>query len=203
MKKRKVLVIGNGPSIKDEKRGHFIDSFDGEICRFNSFRFQDSKTGEDLREYTGERCDMWVTTDCFPKWAKMYDYKRVFYMSFDMSPEEQKFLTFKEIIPKAEKIPRWAWNQTGDRMGFSGCSSGAIAVYYFQTLYEEVHLYGFDFFQGATHHYGDTVGSGTLHKADFEKRYFMQMIVDGTAHPFCDYLGTDVVTRAKEYLSNG
>ena len=82
-------------------------------------------------------------------------------------------------------------------MGFSGCSSGAIAVNYLQTLYERVFIYGFDFFQGDEHHYGDNVGRGKLHKPQHELVYFMRLILEGKIIPFSDYLGADIIDKAK------
>ena len=89
-----ILVIGNGPSAAKKVLGAEIDAFQGDVCRFNSFRLEDARTGEDYRDRVGSKCNVWVTCDVFPRWRDMFEYKRVYYMSFDMNPEEEKFLRF-------------------------------------------------------------------------------------------------------------
>jgi len=119
----------------------------------------------------------------------MFAYEWVYYLSFDMDPLEQKFLTFKEQVPNAEKIPREIWSKCGSDMGFTGCSSGAVVLTHLLRYYPEVHIYGFDFFQSRQHHYGDTVKKGLLHKAPYEKRFFEDLIAAGRVVPLNDYLG--------------
>jgi hypothetical protein len=50
---RRVLLIGNGPSILDHPVGQQIDAFNGPVVRFNEFVLVPV-------EYTGTRTDLWV-----------------------------------------------------------------------------------------------------------------------------------------------
>ena len=50
---KRVLLVGNGPSILDKPMGHDIDTFDGEVVRFNEFVLEPA-------EYTGTRTDLWL-----------------------------------------------------------------------------------------------------------------------------------------------
>ena len=50
---KRVLLVGNGPSVLDKPLGHVIDAFDGLVVRFNEFIL-------DPAAYTGLRTDVWI-----------------------------------------------------------------------------------------------------------------------------------------------
>jgi hypothetical protein len=111
-------------------------------------------------------------------------------MSFSHAQDEPKFLKFKEQMPNAEKMQRSSWNIAGRMMGWTGTSSGAVAAIHFQTIYDNVYIYGFDFFQGSKHHYGDTVSAGNLHRGQHEAFMFRTLMTQGKVIPFQDYYPT-------------
>jgi len=176
-----ILLIGNGPSARLSEAGAAIDSFDGPVLRFNTFRLNGHTT------FVGSRCDMWATTDNFPAWQGLFEYERVFFMSFNTDPKNPKFLSFKEQMPKAEMLPRWAWMGCADVMGYTGTSSGAVVAFYMALFCQKVWLYGFDFFQTQQHHYGDNVAPGNLHKGEHESAFFRKLYALGRVGFFEDY----------------
>jgi len=176
-KASKVLLVGNGPSVLDRKLGAEIDAFDGPVVRFNSYRIP----GYD--EYVGTRTDIWVTCDAFPAWWK--DYQKVICCSYHRSQDNKILVKLRERY-QCDHFPEWAWDGVMNRMNFNAPSSGAVATEYFAKDHR-VYLYGFDFFAGDKHHYGDTV-DGCHHQGVKELEYFMGLMQDGKVIPFHDYL---------------
>lgn len=172
----KILLIGNGPSATNQKLGKEIDEFPI-VVRFNSYRT------EGYEEYVGSKTDIWITTDIFPAWHK--EYKEVVLCSFNRSPDNSLLLKMKEYYPDTHNFPEWAWEETVKAMGFSAPSTGAVAVTYFKDY--EIYIYGFNFFAGQKHHYGDKV-KACHHSARREMEYFRRLMVEGKVRPFHDYL---------------
>ncbi len=61
--RRKALLMGNGPSIMDNKLGNAIDSFDGTVVRLNNFMIAGYEAN------VGTRCDLWITARSW-EWGK-------------------------------------------------------------------------------------------------------------------------------------
>ena len=61
----KILIIGNGPSILENKYGKIIDSDKWDVVmRFNRWeKDDDGKEWVDKNEYVGKRCDYWMIND--------------------------------------------------------------------------------------------------------------------------------------------
>lgn len=174
----KVLLIGNGPSARSMKLGQEIDEFDGKVVRFNTYRIPGHE------DYVGTRTDIWVACDIFPAWHK--EYEEVFLCSFNRKPDNPLLLKMQRYYPKAHNFPEWAWQYTMETMQFSAPSSGAVAAGYFQNE-NEVYIYGFDFFGGERHHYGDDL-SGCHHNAEKEKQYFHKLIESNRVVPLNQYV---------------
>jgi len=171
---QKTILIGNGPSALSKKLGKEIDEFDT-VVRFNTYRI------EGFEEYVGTKTDIWVTTDIFPAWHK--DYKEVILCSYNRREDNRTVLKMKEYYPQAHNFPEWSWQETIKLMGFSAPSSGAVAAVYFKNVY----IYGFDFFAGDRHHYGDKI-EACHHNAKYEMEYFRKLITGGKIISFHNYL---------------
>jgi len=165
----KILLIGNGSSAIKQEMGDAIDAFPL-VCRFNSYRIPS------FEKYVGTKTDIWVACDIFPAWHK--EYLKVYLCSFARNADNPLFIKMKGFYPDCEMFPEWAWQEAFKEMGYHAPSSGAVATTFFMRDYE-VYIYGFDFFSGEKHHYGDSVPMGTNHKADKEKPYFERLLKDG------------------------
>lgn len=176
-----ILLIGNGPSVTKLKMGSAIDGFPL-VARFNSFRLNG------FSEYVGSNCHIWITCDFFPAYQKLYNYKEIFYVSFNHRLDNPEFLAFKTQVPIAQMFPDWVWKETCNLMEYDAPSSGAVAAYYFSKLYKVVYLYGFDFFQREQHHYGDKVERGPNHRPDKELEFFKRLMREEDVLQFRDTL---------------
>jgi len=174
---QKILLIGNGPSVLNRKLGEEIDKFPL-VCRFNAYRIKD------FENHVGTKTDIWVACDVFPAWHK--DYQKVICCSFHRSQDNGVLVKLREKYPDCDHFPEWAWEETIKNIGYSAPSSGAVASTYFCKDYE-VYIYGFDFFSGEKHHYGDEIDA-CHHNAKHEMEYFRKLIMDGKVIPFHDYL---------------
>ena len=176
-KMQKILLIGNGPSAASMRLGKEIDEFDGDVVRFNTYRIKGNE------KHVGTRTDRWIATDIFPAWHK--EYKEVILCNFSRKPDNPLVLKMKTYYPEAHNFPEWAWQETMKLMNFSAPSSGAVAAMYFKD--KQVYIYGFDFFSGKKHHYGDNLNA-CHHNARKEVEYFTKLMSSGKVVPFHDYL---------------
>jgi len=174
---QKILLIGNGPSVLSRELGEEIDKFPL-VCRFNTYRI------EGFEKHVGTKTDIWVTCDVFPAWHK--EYQKVICCSFHRSQDNGVLIKLRKKYSECDHFPEWAWEETIKGIGYSAPSSGAVAVTYFSKDYE-VYIYGYDFFSGEKHHYGDEIDA-CYHNAKHEMEYFRRLIMDGRVIPFHDYL---------------
>jgi len=174
---REILLIGNGPSAVESERGLEIDDFDT-VARFNAFRI------EGFEKYVGTKCDIWVTCVLLKDWYYIYSYDEVYYISFDLDPKEKLFLEMKKDLPITRKIDPAIIREVQRIGGYGGMSSGAIMAYYAATIYDKVHLYGFDHFQKEKHHYGDGGKKGDIHVAEHELALFDHLFSTGKVSRF-------------------
>ena len=175
---REIILVGNGPSVLNRKLGKEIDKFPL-VVRFNAF------LTKGYEEYVGTKTDYWVTCDIHPRWHK--DYEKVILCSFSRQQDNHILKALRLKYPDCDHFPEQTWQKVLKDMNFLAPSSGAVAVTYFIESYK-VHLYGFDFFAGQTHHYGDKVIAGPNHSPQHEFEYFRKLIVSGKVIPFHKYL---------------
>ena len=163
---KRVLLIGNGPAALSKEMGQAIDTFDGEVVRFNNYNTNG------YSKYVGTRTDIWVT--CERNVTQMQkQHKKRYFISW-----RQDEATAKTVIDtKAERIPRDIMMQTIDTMGFHVPSSGAMTTEFFLSEGYEVWLWGFDFLcQRRQHHYNkDGQERGQGHDEWKEWEYFHKL----------------------------
>ena len=147
----KILIIGNGPSILENKYGKIIDSDKWDVVmRFNRWeKDDDGKEWVDKNEYVGKRCDYWMINDLrinlgierrkqfthvlivCPKFKFNY---RLF-TQIENKYDNIKFLSSKYEDTINEKFinfsPQWP-------------STGVMGVYFGVLHFKEVYLHGFD-----------------------------------------------------------
>lgn len=186
----KVLLIGNGPSVLEQKMGERIDSHEFNIvCRINRGHKQDDGSlNEGYEEFVGNRCDWWVCSDLRTsialKRVEEYNNILVFYPKFKLSPKIYDiFLPFNNlnlISPKCEE-------QVNSIINFSPKwpSTGIIAIQHLiNNSNFEVTIYGFDTYDvkySNLHYYGDTPNKykqpqNKDHNPQKEKFYIEYMI---------------------------
>lgn len=141
---KKVLLIGNGPSLLDSERGKEIDEFNGKIIRCNGYKIYD------YEKYVGTRTDVLVLgkLDQTEILKYQYDYILLYQSRLDggrglrrikqLSPHNEiKFfpLNEKDKIKDLLQMPEHKEPTTG-----------IIAMYWFMRPDIELYLFGFDFF---------------------------------------------------------
>lgn len=178
MFEKKILLIGNGPSATSMKLGVEIDDFPL-VARFNAYQINE------FEEYVGTKTDYWITCSSHPGWWK--DYKKVFLCSYHRTQDNKILAALRKRYPDCDHFPEWVWVEVFGDMKFMAPSSGAVAATYFSRDYE-VFIYGFDFFMGKEHHYGDNIPLGPNHNPEWELRYFQKLFADKGVVPFHNYL---------------
>lgn len=166
----RVLLIGNGPAALAKEMGEQIDSFSGQVWRFNHY------VTDKFEKWVGKRCDVWMTVADFPQHRTSHHKKR-YYIShrYDEATEN----SVRRI--GATRIPRDAFVKTADEMGYFWPSTGAITTQWLLDHGHEVWLWGFNFLEERhDHHYSkDGQVRGINHSSEFEWLYFYRLYEQG------------------------
>lgn len=142
MKKQKVLLIGNGPSILYSERGKEIDAFEGKIARFNHYKI------ESYEKYIGTRTDILILGQLNVKeqLKAQYDYILLYQAKLDGGAglrQIKELSSHNEIkfFPLVEK----------DRIKFIlemqsriEPTTGIVAMYWFTRDDTDLYIHGFD-----------------------------------------------------------
>ncbi|HYE03072.1 MAG TPA: polysaccharide pyruvyl transferase family protein, partial [Phycisphaerales bacterium] len=172
--RKRILLIGNGPSALSARAGAAIDSFDGVVARFNVFHI------DGFAEHVGRRTDEWITWRLFDE-HRARDFERVLCVD---RPPAQTWDAVKGRYPHAARLTEDVARQTRELMGYDEPSSGAYAAMWYVGQGWEVLLYGFDFFSGPRHHYGDLGEIGPKHAAGPEAQFFARLMEQGRVRRF-------------------
>lgn len=164
---KKIIIVGNGYSLLDNKNGSLIDSYDT-VVRFNSFEILG------YEPYVGKKTDIWMT--CVKSKKKHIEEccKKIL-----IHPSEhENMLNYIEYKNKC-KIIDWSIVRS---IPVGWPSSGIIAIYYF--LFEEKHpnltITGFDWWKNKKHHYfGDREIRGSNHKPLEEYKIIKKFVEEG------------------------
>lgn len=199
---KKVVVVGNGPSVLSKKLGKLIDSFE-RVVRVNDFRI------ENYAPYIGKKTTDWVTgvgvqskvkgrdvkkfktaIALFPLNRFQVDrYKNIKNMdqlmtavrnNLNVRPEELKIIK-PEIIEKL-----YTWSQ------LKRPSTGLMAILYYRFVLEinPVFIYGFDSFSSRNHYY-DSEGDihiSNAHDWNSEKKVLETLIDRKMVYPIEDLI---------------
>jgi len=92
-----VVIVGNGPSILDEKKGNIIDSYDI-VIRINDYVI------EGYEEHTGKKTDIWaMDTKCFG-WRFKFKERWQTVPEIWIVPAVTYFGSYESILQEAKKM---------------------------------------------------------------------------------------------------
>ncbi len=176
----KVIIVGNGPSILDNKNGHKIDAFDV-VVRINNFQ----TIG--FEEYSGFRRDVLFTCRLneFNSAAEISSFREVI-ISLLMNPLDGVTISEK-ILEHPNITTRIDWPhvyELGMRAGIvrpQYPSTGLICIDYMIRRYGAVTITGFDFFKRGNGHYfsKEERKSPPRHNGLKEKQFVLQLQKEG------------------------
>lgn len=159
---KRVLILGNSVSLLNEPRGDFIDSFDVVVRLGKGIPFPE------LKDYLGQKTDVWALSvlraDLYKYFVdtpykvlniaqiSVYDTKKkttsiskVFYNN-DFELYKDYFLMGD--LAGTRRLIKSAYGKVDEN---ERVSQGAMTLAYFVNIirsYKELHIYGFDFFEG-------------------------------------------------------
>mgnify|MGYP004452948345 CR=1 FL=1 len=147
----KILIIGNGPSVLENKCGELIDSDKWDVVmRFNRWNKNDDGTKhKDYSEYIGTRCDYWMINDLRLQVGidRRNDYSGVFVVCPKFKYNQQIFNQIENQYENIKFMPMEYEEYINENIvDFKPewPSSGIIAVYFATLHFDEVYLHGFD-----------------------------------------------------------
>lgn len=165
--KKSIILVGNGSTLLDSKKGACIDLFDT-VVRFNSFKLCKYKA------HVGYKTDIWFTVNIFHK-NSIDEFKKVIVHSWEMNKEKCNVFESLNNLRECEKISRSLIKS----IDINTPSTGLIAIHYFLQEYDKVHITGFDWWKTEKHHYGDEEIRGTLHNPKKEYEIIKKLINQG------------------------
>lgn len=177
----KVIVVGNGPSIKNRKLGEKIDLFDL-VVRLNNFVTQG------IEEDTGTKVDMWATSMYHDVDRSKGENAAQFLLALNHFPASEEWLIREQELKKLASGRRVEVVGTEDiqsvREALKGIqpSTGILTLAHLISTYGSVTAVGFDFFSSAIgHHYFDKTlrSSHCPHNGDLERQWFYEMVRKG------------------------
>lgn len=154
------------------KMGKEIDTFNGLVARFNSYKTKK------YEECVGTRTDIWITCGVFQMNMKQ-DYKEVLLMSILLNNQVDKNLPIlKKTYPQIERVRYETVFATKQLMGYNMPSTGAVAMMHYLQKGYSVTLYGFNFMiDNQPHHYCDNITKGAYHKPEYEWLFFNRYLM--------------------------
>ena len=152
-KNKSCILVGNGPSIMFEKKGHIIDSFD-EVLRFNQCKISG------FEDYTGKKTTMWST---FGRGV----------LPIDEFVRPDKVIYTHGENGKPAYVPKILWriplsyynnlrqkiqseSQIPDKSNLLPSSGVLVITWLLDNIYDKLHIIGFDSFskeRSGKHHY--------------------------------------------------
>lgn len=181
----KVILVGNGPNILSEPKGHIIDSYD-EIVRFNNFQIQN------YENFTGSKTTLWSTFfKADSPMAEKHDrilcthekdvpniaHKNVYHISS---------IFYNKIWNDVRRRVQWSKGLTADNEPKLLATSGLMVAAWFLNVIEvdTIDLIGFDHFskeKSGMHHYwiNKSFKRPSEHNGDIEKQMFGDLVLAG------------------------
>jgi hypothetical protein len=173
MGRARVILVGNGPSVLDQRLGPTVDDFDI-VVRFNNYQI------EGYEAHVGTRTDFWFTVDHRQaRQLSSHNLKRVYWW-------RRGGLAFGKIrrtFPDAILIDPDTYREIDEVSGISNYhkwSTGAIAAHVLLKEYPCVWLIGFDWWsEGGRLHYADDDTLGRTHKPEHEFSFLNTLVREG------------------------
>jgi len=153
LKDQKLIIIGNGPSARDQDAGSMIDGFDS-VIRINNY------VTAGMEDQLGQRTDIWVNgaNQGLNKRKDLPEHILV------MIPPVVLARKGDLIHGRIEKrlgtthyfmLPLDVMQMMESTAGIERPTTGFFTIYFFYLLGCDITLHGFDFFVGSTAHYFD------------------------------------------------
>ena len=187
---KKIIIIGNGPSVLNNENGKLIDSFD-KVVRFNTF-----KNDSEYSKFVGTRTDLWFINaknirTRSPEIIKMMDnvkFEKILVEQNPYDPKDKLLKYFPELkrntkvdfcdIDLFNKIQNKHFNPRGMN---PHPSLGLQGINLIANKYPDYQIYitGFDSFNSDKIHYMDKIGVNDTHvKHDLDKEVkFLKYLV--------------------------
>ena len=188
--KKKIIIIGNGPSVLEKKNGKLIDSFD-KVARFNTF-----KNDSEYSKFVGTRTDFWFINaknirTRSPEIIKMMDnvnYEKILVEQNPYDPKNKLLKYFPELkrntkvdfcdINLFNKIQNKYFNPRGLN---PHPSLGLQGINFIANKYPEYEIYitGFDSFNSEKIHYMDKTSVNDTyikHNLDKEVKFLEHLV---------------------------
>ncbi len=160
VKKKSIILVGNGPSILDYKKGKEIDNFDM-VIRFNNFEI------DEFSESTGTKTTIWARNNSNGVFKRdVSSFKEIWIVS-----PEWNFGNTKKIASEFKKsfvIPQKTAKEIQQTIDLKGIrardkrdigwpSSGIITLYHVLKTQKDsdIYIHGFDHFKGENHYFGE------------------------------------------------
>ena len=184
MKNNSIVIIGNGESILKNKFGKKINLFK-DIIRINNF------ITKGYEPFIGSKTTIWFnganqglfTRNQFPKKiivsipSEIYKKKKYIDSHITKRIRNDNFL----------RIPLKKILEYENNVGHSRLSTGMYAIMWALDYYNDIYIYGFDFFLKSKGHYFDNsvikfiknksiIKKGQKHNTQLEKKYVQQLI---------------------------
>ena len=190
----RAVLIGNGPSAIESKKGKEIDSdFFDVVIRFNrGHKFDNGEDAiKDYAEYVGTRCDYWIASDLRINLAiqRSSDYQGIFIVTpkfkYNSSVAEKVSASYSNIV----FIPPSYEDSINSIINFNPKwpSTGVVGIHFAANHFDEVYIHGFDTYDkkyDTLHFFEDRVnkfkeGGRADHSPQKEKEYLKYMLDKG------------------------
>ena len=173
MEKSTIILVGNGPSLLDNKNGSKIDSFDT-VLRFNLYNTDKHS------EYTGVKTNIWFTVSNVRITKRKVD--EVYFHGWYKDKETHPYyLKLQEYFDNTKVISDDLLTEMRRHFdtNYGMFSTGMIAIYVMLKQYEQITLTGFDWWnkEYKLHHYFDSNEpqfkevKGNGHQPSLEKQF--------------------------------
>lgn len=170
----RIVLIGNGSSVLERPLGEEINQFD-RVVRFNSYKING------YEQFVGTKTTDWFNVQLLDDndFRLNCPYEKYVFHSWKWGDVGDKILKMNSLVQSNEKI--YTNKSIIEEMSavcrdeYKWFSTGAIAVWMLLRDFEQVYLYGFDWWRLDAHHYGDNQIRGTLHDPQKELSFFKKL----------------------------
>ena len=170
---KKIILIGNGSSVLDNKYGTKIDDFDI-IVRFNNFKVKG------YEKNVGTKTSYWFTW-CLFNVDNLINIDTIYFHSWVKDKHRDKnYIEMIKLLSNIVVVEYSLLDEIKLEIPYyphKSFSTGLIATHMMLKQYKQVYLYGFDWWRsGLKHHYGDNHTRGRLHHPKLEYQYYKKFM---------------------------
>lgn len=152
MEKSTVILVGNGPSLLDNKNGEIIDSYE-KVVRFNLYNTKNHQ------EYTGIKTNTWFTV-CNVRITPREVDEIYFHVWYKNKTNHPYYHNLTKTFNNVKVIENSLLDEMKEefKVNYNMFSTGLIAIYLMLKQHEHITLTGFDWWDPnyKLHHYFDS-----------------------------------------------